>query len=53
MAIELNLLPDVKKEYLKSKKQRNLVVSISVLVSMISGGVIVVLILILGVFTLQ
>lgn len=53
MAIELNLLPDVKKEYLKSKKQRNLVVSISVLVSIISGGVIVVLILILGGLNLQ
>ena len=45
MALELNLLPDVKKEYLKSKRQRNLVVTISILATIISAAVVIVLLI--------
>lgn len=48
MAFELNLLPDVKKEYLKSRRQRNLVMTIAILASVISGGIIVALLLTMG-----
>lgn len=39
--IEINLIPDVKQEYLKSQRLRAKVISISVLVSFVSVGVIV------------
>ncbi|MFZ2560226.1 MAG: hypothetical protein WAW91_01155 [Candidatus Nanoperiomorbaceae bacterium] len=48
MTLELNLLPDVKKEYQKALRQRNLVVSIAIFASLISAGVIVALLLTMG-----
>ena len=47
-ALELNLLPDVKKEFQKARRQRNLVISISILVSIVAGGLIVALFLVMG-----
>ena len=38
--IELNLLPDVKKEFLKAQRTRNAVVSGSIMASLIAGGLI-------------
>lgn len=38
--IELNLLPDVKKEFLKAQRTRNTVVSGSIMASLIAGGLI-------------
>ncbi|HEY5442836.1 MAG TPA: hypothetical protein VIJ68_04820 [Candidatus Saccharimonadales bacterium] len=48
--IELNLLPDVKLEYIKSQRTRRLVLSISVLVSIVAVAI---LILLLGIDGLQ
>lgn len=39
--IELNLLPDLKKDYLRSQKQRNRVVSFSILVMIVAAGLVV------------
>ncbi len=41
--ITLNLLPDIKKEYLKAQRTRNMVVSTSILVSIIAVGLVVLL----------
>lgn len=41
--IEINLIPDVKLSLLKARKQRTLVTSIAVLVSLAAGGVVVLL----------
>jgi len=46
--LQLNLLPDVKKEFLHAQRERNLVMSIAILSSVIAGGVVVVLGLIMG-----
>lgn len=47
-ALQLNLLPNIKKEYLKSRIQRNLVISGSILITAVSAGVIVLLFTIVG-----
>jgi hypothetical protein len=47
---QLNLLPDVKMEYIKAQRQRRLVVSISVIVTLASVGL---LVLLLGISGLQ
>ena len=52
-ALELNLLPDVKREFQKARRQRNLVISISILVSIIAVGLIVALFLVMGGLQLQ
>ena len=39
--IELNLVPDVKLEYIRAQRQRAAVISISILVSIVAGAVIV------------
>lgn len=41
--IQLNLLPDIKKEYLKSQKNRALVIGISIIVTLVSIGLSVLL----------
>jgi hypothetical protein len=46
--LQLNLLPDVKKEFLKAGRQRNLVMTISIVSSVIAGSVIVILGLVMG-----
>jgi len=46
--LQLNLLPDVKKEFLHAERTRNLVVSVAILVSFIAGGIIIVLALVMG-----
>lgn len=46
--IQLNLLPDIKKEYLRAQRIRNLVVSVSIIVAIASGAVVLVLSGILG-----
>ena len=46
--LQINLLPDVKKEFLHAQKQRNFVISICIVVSLIAGGATSVLGLVLG-----
>lgn len=46
--IQINLVPDIKQEYLKAQRTRNMAISISILVGLASVGVVVVLGLILG-----
>lgn len=46
--IEINLIPDVKKELIKSERIRSTVVSITILVGLISIGIVVILSLSLG-----
>lgn len=41
--IELNLLPDIKKEYLRSQRMRRNIISASILVSIVSVGLVVLL----------
>lgn len=43
--IELNLVPDVKQEFIKAQRVRNMVTAGSVLVMLISGGVVVALLM--------
>ncbi len=46
--IEINLIPDVKRELLKAQRARAFVVSTSIMVSIIAGGVVVALLLYMG-----
>lgn len=46
--IEINLIPDVKQEYLKAQSMRAKVTSVSVLISMVAVGVIVFLVAYMG-----
>lgn len=46
--IQINLVPDVKQEFLRAQKLRNMAVSISVIVGLAAAGVVVVLGLLLG-----
>lgn len=46
--IQINLIPDVKKEYLRAQRTRNLAVSISILVGIAAAGLVVILGIILG-----
>ena len=41
--LQFNLLPDVKKEYIKAKRQKRLIVSISTISAAVSIGIVVVL----------
>ena len=41
--IEVNLIPDVKREYLRAQRMRNMVVSVSIMVMIVAGGAIAVL----------
>lgn len=43
--IEINLVPDVKQELIRAQRVRTTVISISILASMIAGGIVVVLLL--------
>ncbi len=47
--IQINLLPDVKLEYLRARRMRNLVISGAVIAGLASAGVVVLLLLFLGV----
>lgn len=47
--IQINLLPDVKQEYLRAKRTRNMVISVSIVAGLASVGVVVALLLIRGV----
>lgn len=47
--IQLNLLPDIKKDFLKAQRTRNTVISFSILVTIVAGGLMLLLIsIILG-----
>jgi len=46
--LQLNLLPDVKKEFLKAQRQRSLVMTISIIASVAAGGIVVILGLVMG-----
>jgi hypothetical protein len=46
--IEINLIPDVKQEFIKAQKMRKAAITISILVGAAAAGVVVVLILLLG-----
>ena len=43
--IELNLLPDLKKDFIRAQRMRNLVISASIVVTMVAGGLTVLLLL--------
>ena len=45
--IEINLIPDVKQELIKAQRTRNRIISFSILVSIVSGGLVVFLVLFL------
>lgn len=47
--IEINLLPDVKQEFLRARRMRNTVISMSILIGLASAALVVALLLILGV----
>lgn len=47
--IQINLLPDVKQEFLKARRNRNTVISIAILAGLVSGALVVILLLLLGV----
>lgn len=52
--IEINLIPDVKQELLKAQRTRAAVISMSILVSIIAGGLLVILLLyVFGVQTVR
>lgn len=46
--IEINLIPDVKQEFIKAQKMRKAAITISILVGAAAAGVVVILILLLG-----
>lgn len=46
--IQINLLPDIKQEYLRTKRTRNFVVSIAIVAGLASIGLVVALLLFLG-----
>lgn len=46
--IQINLLPDVKQEFLRAKRTRNTVISISIIAGLASGALVVVLLIVLG-----
>ena len=46
--IEVNLIPDVKQEFIRAQRMRNTVISFSILTSIVAGAAIVVLIAYLG-----
>ena len=47
--IELNLVPDIKREYIKAQRQRALAISVSIVVGLAAVGVVVLLGLLIGV----
>ena len=40
--IEINLVPDIKQEFLKTQRQRNRVISYSILAGIIAVGVVII-----------
>lgn len=48
MMVQLNLLPDVKKEFLQAQRMRNTVISISIFVSIVFVGILVILGVLMG-----
>jgi hypothetical protein len=46
--LQINLLPDVKKEFLRAQRQRNLVMTISILASVVAGSIILIMGLVMG-----
>lgn len=46
--IQINLIPDIKLQYLRARRTRDLAVSVSILVGIASAGVVVLLLLVLG-----
>ena len=46
--IQINLLPDVKQEYLRTRRIRNTAISIAIITGLAAGGVVVLLTLVLG-----
>lgn len=52
--IQINLLPDVKQEYLRARRTRNLAISVSIIVGLAAGGVVALMtIILLGQFGLE
>lgn len=48
VGLQLNLLPDVKKAYLKSKMQRNLVIFAAIIITSVSGGIVALLFILIS-----
>ncbi len=46
--IEINLIPDVKREFIHAQKMRNLAITVSILIGAMAAGVVVLLALLLG-----
>lgn len=46
--IQINLIPDIKKEYLRARRMRDLTISVSILVGLAAGGLVVAMVLFLG-----
>lgn len=46
--IEINLIPDVKQEYIHAQKMRNVAITVSILIGAAAAGVVVILALLLG-----
>ena len=46
--IQINLLPDVKQELISARRKRNTVISISILAAMVSGGIVLILAILIG-----
>jgi len=46
--IEINLIPDVKQEFIRAQKVRNAAITFSILAGIVAGGIVVVLVLVLG-----
>ena len=49
--IQINLLPDVKQEYLKARRTRNFVISVAIITGMASVGLVVLLLIFMGTLT--
>lgn len=46
--IQINLIPDVKQEMLRAQRMRNVAISLSIIVGIVAGGIVVSLMIILG-----
>ncbi len=46
--IQINLVPDIKQEMLRAQRMRNVTISLSILIGIVAGGIVVALALILG-----
>lgn len=47
--IEINLLPDVKQEFIRAKRMRNTVISVAMITGLAAGGLVVLMLVLLGI----